>query len=304
MSAEAHPRHPIRVVARRTGLTPATIRAWERRYGVVDPGRSEGGHRLYSDLDVERLDTLRQLTELGRSISSVASLPMDRALALLAEDRTHARAPVAVASGNGRAADVNSAYAHLRALDGAALERLLWRSFMALGARTFVESVAAPLLERIGEGWEEGDVTPAHEHLGSAIIDRVLSWMSDPNSHIAQDGPAMVIATLPGERHGLGARLAAATASVEGWRTVYLGTDLPAQDIAGAAAQIGASAVAISVVGSQDLEGMLRSVQELRRALAPRVRIVLGGRSARLLPQEHLPAGIDVVEGLSGLERY
>jgi len=73
---DATPRHPIRVVARRTGLTPATIRAWERRYGAVEPARSEGGQRLYSDLDLERLDTLRHLTEMGRSISSVA--PLDR----------------------------------------------------------------------------------------------------------------------------------------------------------------------------------------------------------------------------------
>ena len=86
MDETAEARHPIRVVAQRTGLTPATIRAWERRYGAVVPTRSGGGQRVYSDLDVQRLRTLKALTDAGRGISMVAGLsPMD-AEALLTED--------------------------------------------------------------------------------------------------------------------------------------------------------------------------------------------------------------------------
>ena len=73
MAEKAEARHPIRVVAQRTGLTPATIRAWERRYDAVAPTRSEGGQRVYTDLDVQRLRTLKALTDAGRGISMVAS---------------------------------------------------------------------------------------------------------------------------------------------------------------------------------------------------------------------------------------
>jgi len=87
---ETTPRHPIRVVAQRTGLTPATIRAWERRYAAVAPSRSDGGQRVYSDQDVKRLITLRDLTKGGRSISVVADLSNAAADVLLMEDRAMA----------------------------------------------------------------------------------------------------------------------------------------------------------------------------------------------------------------------
>jgi len=84
--SDTKPRHPIRVVAQRTGLTPATLRAWERRYGAVDPGRSDAGQRLYSDRDLERLTVLRTLTEAGRPISMVAALSAQEATDLMLED--------------------------------------------------------------------------------------------------------------------------------------------------------------------------------------------------------------------------
>jgi len=71
------PRHPIRVVAERTGVSPTLLRAWERRYHVVDPGRSEGGQRLYSDADVERVFMLKRASEAGRTIGSIAELSND-----------------------------------------------------------------------------------------------------------------------------------------------------------------------------------------------------------------------------------
>src|SRR5687768_12427129 len=74
MSSVTDPRHPIGVVADRTGLSPDVLRVWERRYGVVEPQRSAGGQRLYSDADVERLVLLHRATRGGHGISHVASL--------------------------------------------------------------------------------------------------------------------------------------------------------------------------------------------------------------------------------------
>src|SRR5919107_4915681 len=68
------PRHPMRVVTRRTGLSADVLRVWEKRYGVVTPSRSDTGRRLYSDTDIERLRLLHRATLAGRSIGQVAGL--------------------------------------------------------------------------------------------------------------------------------------------------------------------------------------------------------------------------------------
>lgn len=297
---EATPRHPIRVVAHRTGLTPATIRAWERRYGAVAPSRSEGGQRLYSDADVERLNTLRALTDMGRSISSVASLPPEAAKALLSEDLESVVPPSGASQADTTDRDwVEDAYRHLTAMDTDALERALWRAFLSLGAKPFLSHVAAPLLSRVGAEWAAGRVTPAQEHLGSGVLERVLAWMNDP-SKAAPSGPTVVVATLPGEQHALGARLAAAAAAVEGWRTTYLGADLPVEEIAEAARSVGAKTVAISAVQTDQVEKTRRSLVALRETLDADVDLMVGGAGAQALRSGDLPPGIAIFDGLEG----
>jgi DNA-binding transcriptional MerR regulator/methylmalonyl-CoA mutase cobalamin-binding subunit len=299
MDADSIPRHPIRVVARRTGLTPATIRAWERRHAVIKPVRSEGGQRLYSDRDLARLDTLRRLTEAGRSIGAVAALSPAEASALLAEDRAAAAAPARAPS----IADewdgwTELAYAALIRLDDRGLDRALRRSLATLGAHRFLDRVAAPLLCRVGEGWQSGEVTAAQEHLGSAVVERVLAEVADPSA-ASEESPRLVVATLPGERHALGARLVAAVAALEGWRVSYLGTDLPPTEIAAAALALGADVVAISAVAEEATETMQGHLRELRAGLGTNVELLVGGRAAAALDAAGLPEGIVVLHDLA-----
>lgn len=295
----ASPRHPIRVVAHRTGLTAATIRAWERRYRAVEPARSEGGQRLYSDLDIDRLNTLRALTEMGRSIGSVASLPPEAAESLLSEDLEATRPGEGDPSSAAAESWVDEAYRLVIAMDTEGLERTLWRAFLALGARTFLSQVAAPLLRRVGSAWQDGRVSPGQEHMGSGVLERVLSWMGDP-SKSARSGPQLVVATLPGERHALGARLAAAAAQVEGWRPTYLGADLPVDEIAAAARRVGATTVAISAVQTDRLEETRSSLLALRAVLDPDVNLMVGGAGAQELEDDRLPAGVRIFDDLDG----
>src|SRR3954471_5204668 len=125
------PRYPVRLVAARTGLSAHVLRAWERRYGVVSPTRSEGGQRLYSDLDIERLLRLRRLAERGHSISRIATLELSELVEL--EKATPDLLPTpAPAQGDGaRAASesaahvVASALLAIRRLDGGELQALL-----------------------------------------------------------------------------------------------------------------------------------------------------------------------------------
>ena len=92
------PRHAMRTVVLRTGLTPDLLRAWEKRYGVVEPTRSEGGQRLYSDADLERLTLLTRAVRAGRAISQVANLPTPELREILAAEAASAHAPPAPAA--------------------------------------------------------------------------------------------------------------------------------------------------------------------------------------------------------------
>ncbi len=296
------PRHPIRVVSQRTGLPPATLRAWERRYGVVKPGRSEGGQRLYSDQDVLRLTRLRLLTEAGRSISSVAALTDDEAEALLQEDRSSTAPTIPAEHPNGAesAAMVEEGIRLTLQLDGDGLERLLRRAAVTFGATAFLENVTTPLLHRVGSSWTRGEMHPAHEHLCTTVVERVLTWLAEPASADA-DGHRLVVTTLSGERHGLGAMLVAAAAGLEGWRVTHLGTDLPPGDIAQAAIALGARAVALSMVHVADPSNTAKDVATLRAALPRGIALLVGGGGVERLDRGLLPPGALVLNGIEPL---
>jgi methanogenic corrinoid protein MtbC1 len=296
---ETIPRHPIRVVAQRTGLTPATIRAWERRYAAVAPSRSDGGQRVYSDQDVKRLITLRDLTKGGRSISVVADLSNAAAEALLMEDRAMAVATEGSSENGAPEGWIDRAYTQVRAIDADGLERTLWQAVMTLGAQSFLDDVVGSLLTQIGEGWVKGEITPAQEHLSTGIIIQILQRLTDQAR--VKDGPTLVVATLQGELHGLGARLTSAVAIFEGWRVVYLGTDLPVVDIVTTAESVNASAVAISIVNLDKLSDTVSLVRTLRERLDPQVSLLLGGGAAGVLEADRLPLGVSLLSGLEGL---
>ncbi|RMH20057.1 MAG: MerR family transcriptional regulator [Gemmatimonadetes bacterium] len=302
------PRHPIRAAALRTGLTPATLRAWERRYGAVRPARSEGGQRLYTDQDLERLTVLRELTERGRPIRMVASLGLDEARALLREDRRAADGDDGSAGGvevpprpgpgvEGAPAEVyvTRALAAVGRMDAGALERTLRLAAVALGGEPFLDRVVVPLLRAVGEAWARGELTPAAEHLASGVLERVLDWLAGPPA--AERGArCIVLATLPGERHGLGARLVGAAAAAEGWAVVDLGVDLPPEDIARAAIEVGADVVAVSVVTPADPDRAAAHLARLREALPDIVDLWVGGRGAGHAASD--AAGVTVMHDL------
>jgi methanogenic corrinoid protein MtbC1 len=302
MKDAAGGRHPIRVVEQRTGLTSATIRAWERRYEAVQPVRSDGGQRLYSDQDVAHLRTLKALTDGGRGISSVAALSPVDAEALLTEDLSATATQESGMAGASPGDQVDEAYDRVRALDDSGLERVLWRALVTHGARALLAEVLGPLLRRVGEGWESGDITPGHEHLASEVVEQLLERLVDRVR--PPKAPIMVVSTLPGERHGLGARLASAAASLDGWNVVYLGTDLPVEEVAMAVTKLRARAVAISVVRGGDTTSSAHELARLRELLDARTRLFVGGSGVADIPEALMPTGLIQIVGLEGFAAH
>lgn len=293
-------RHPIGVVAERTGLSLDVLRVWERRYGVVAPTRSPGGQRLYSDDDIVRLRLLHAATRGGRSISQVAHLATSELGSLVAEDEEgRARAGGEPSPPPGEEYVVQAMERALQ-LDGEGLEVVLRRAMVSLGLWGFAQGVVTPLLRRIGDGWHAGQVTPAQEHLASAAIRRVLLSGTDLLLRGSGSG-GMVVATPSGDRHEIGALLVAAGASLEGWQVTYLGSDLPVDEIAAAAVETEARAVALSVGYVTDHEYTLQQLRALRAQLPADVALLLGGAVGSGLAHDLAGTGIRVLEDLAAL---
>lgn len=272
----------MRVVIRRTGLSPDLLRAWEKRYGVVAPSRSEGGQRLYSDADIERLTLLRRATTLGRAIGQVAELDAESLTRLVREDEEATPPPAPPASGELSPAAETYLVRALRAvenMDASLLESVLRSAAISLPISALTERVIAPLLTQVGTRWHQGTLRTAHEHLASAASRRILSWVAT-QAVVDPQAPGIVVTTPAGQVHEIGALLAAATAATEGWRVTYLGADLPAEDIAAAVEQSGAQVVALSLIfpiSDPMVHEQLRTLAEL---LDPEVRLIVGGSGA------------------------
>lgn len=296
------PRHPIGVVSRRTGLSIHVLRAWERRYGVVTPGRTPGRQRLYTESDVTRLRLLRQATETGRTIGQVARLSTPELIALLG-DADGSQDGEESEEEDESSATVAACLRAAESLDDEEVQRVLRRAVVRLRPQQFVTEVVGPTLRRAGELWHDGRWRPAHEHLVSENVRRVLQWMF---ASYTPDGraPLVLCSTVAGERHELGAMLAAVVALDEGWRVQFLGPDLPANDIAYAAAACGADVVAVGVQYANGDARPADEVRALKAALPPSTVLLVGGRGVTEFVERTARAvGASVVENLDAFRR-
>jgi DNA-binding transcriptional MerR regulator/methylmalonyl-CoA mutase cobalamin-binding subunit len=297
------PRHPIAVVEERTGLTQDVLRVWERRYGAVTPGRSAGGQRRYSDADIERLRLLQAATRAGRSIGQIATLPTSEVARLAGEDaaaREERTRSSPAALGEPAAELVAQAIAFTRAMDSPRLEALIRRGLVLYGVMEFLESVATPILRRVGDEWHAGRLTPAQEHLASAALHDLIT---ESMRSIAMDesAPRLIVATPAGERHAIGAALVGAAAAADGWRVIPLGTDLPAGEIAAAALATGARVVAVSLLYVADRDTVTAELRSLRTMLPPAVELLAGGPGALALGDALTSAGVRIGATLADL---
>jgi DNA-binding transcriptional MerR regulator/methylmalonyl-CoA mutase cobalamin-binding subunit len=275
--AEAH--QAIKVVARRTGLSAHVIRIWEKRYGAVEPERTGTNRRLYSDEQIERLSLLRDITQSGHSIGHVAKLPMEKLRQLASESHgTNGHTTRALTATAGAPKFLEECLSAVKSLDARVLEETLKRAATKLGAQGLLQRVIAPLAQTVGDLWRDGTITAAHEHFTTAVIRTFLGQAAKPFTG-ADIGPVLVVATPTGQLHELGALLVGAAAANLGWHVTYLGASLPAAEIAGAARQNRARAVALSLVYPEDDPRLEGELTRLRDSLPEEVTLLVGGRA-------------------------
>ncbi len=296
-------RHPIGVASSRTGLPQDLLRAWERRYGAVEPHRTESGRRFYTDEDLAKLRLLKRAVDSGRRISDVASLTVPELEDLVLDDARNGAAAPAPSAAPVSGPDKPEAYVErgleaILAMDGTALRHMLRDASVALSPPMLRNLILEPLLTEIGDRWRRGTFRIAHEHMATAIVRSFLGGLSDREAP-SPDAPRVVLTAPTGQRHELGALLAASAALEIGWAPVYLGADLPPAEIAAAVQAVGARAVALSLVfpaGDADVDARLVELSEL---MPPDTILLAGGGAARSYEATLTRVGARIVDDLA-----
>ena len=277
--------YTMKIVAQRTGLTQHTIRVWEKRYNVVTPERTPTNRRLYSEDDIERLLLLHKATAQGHSIGRIAPLSDSDLEALINEHSTpsdltqsNAKSHPLTPPDSTAESSVQRCLDAIASMDSNTLTRELMDAEIAMGRNRLLTSVIDPIMNRVGEMWSEGTLRVADEHLATSVIRTFLGTLQFSNR--APQGAPMLVATTPaGQWHEIGALLASLTAQSAGWNTLYMGPNLPAEEIAGAAIAHSASAVALSIIYPGDDSLLSTELYKIQRAL-PAIPLLIGGRAA------------------------
>jgi MerR family transcriptional regulator, light-induced transcriptional regulator len=274
--------YTITQAAKLSGLSVPTMRAWERRYGVVHPERTAAGYRLYSQVSIERLVAMRHLVEHDGIRPSQAAERIradDTIVASLVEQaRTSGGQPQAPAVALSRATEQVEAFVDAaHRLDVPDMERILDEAFASERFEPALEHVVFPALRAVGAAWADGSIDVAMEHAASETVRRRLARFWET---MGFEGEADAIVGLPpGSRHEIGAMAFAIAARRGGVRVVYLGADVPVTSWAAAAAASRSSIAVLGVIRPSDVDAATTVALALH-ALPSRVTVLLGGPAA------------------------
>jgi len=276
-------KYPIKVVSQMTGLSVHVIRAWEKRYSVVEPDRTDTNRRLYSEEDIEKLKLLNDALHLGHHIGGIANLSLLELKKLIPKESNNL---LEIKNGF---APVNSeilveeilsdSMRAIRNYDSKKLESILLNASAKLTQPILIEELIIPLVYKVGDLWHSGEIRVANEHLASSVIRGFLYNLLESYS-LNDSAPVMVTATPRGQEHELGALIAGVVAASSGWKVLYLGTNLPAEEISAVVSHLNARIVALSIVYPNDDLHLKHELKKFKHLLPDGVSIIVGGRAA------------------------
>ena len=269
----------IGALSRRVGVSPPVLRAWESRYGLLSPDRSEGGFRLYSAADEQAVRAMKRHMARGLSTAQAAE-------AALAERSGSAEDGDVEPISDFAAGELTDA---LLRYDEAEAQTILDRAFAHQPLEDVITGLVSEALRGIGDGWARGEVTVAQEHFASNIIRARLVALS--RGWDTGAGKPVVLSCVPGELHDIGLVCFGLALWRRGWRIVYLGQSTPVADMREAIGGVGA-AVLVAYAHTEEL--MAGSGEDLR-GLTSDVRVALSGAGATAPAAERI--GAQVLEG-------
>ena len=265
-------------LSRRSGVSPELLRAWERRYGLLEPTRSTGGLRLYSAADFDRVRAMQQHLAEGLAAAEAA------ALAAAAEPRADQAVAFSPAAAR-RDLDVS-----LSAFDEARAHAVLDELLSTATLDSILSDVLIPFLRELGKRWERGEITVAQEHFASSVLrGRLLGLARGWNRGI---GPRVLLSCAPGEQHDLGLVAFGLALRARGFRILYLGADTPIESVAQTARAAHPHAVVVSAVSAERFKEIAGALREL----AAEYPVYLGGAGATTVGGEFPTLTGDPVE--------
>ena len=280
----------ISQAAARTGLTVPVLRAWERRYGIVEPQRSPAGYRIYDEEAIARLAAMRRLVQAGWSPSAAAAAITSGTAPADVPGPGSPASPVAPLDRPAESEFGLSLVSAAGNLDSDKLEELLDEMFARGSFERVADEHLMPAVVALGDAWADGRIDVAAEHFAShAVLRRLGAAYQAAGRPVAEAG-AILVGLPPGSRHELGALAFAVAARRAGLPILYLGQDLPVDDWVLTAERVGARAAVIGAVTPADSDAAA-DVATALLASRPSLLIAFGG--------EHPPA-IDGIPGAAG----
>jgi MerR family transcriptional regulator, light-induced transcriptional regulator len=249
-------------LSRRTGVNADTLRAWERRYGLLSPARSDGGFRLYSAEDEERVRAMRALIESGLSAAQAARV---------------ARSGAIPAPSPGAASPTNADRRLREALerfDEAEANAVLDEAIAALSVEALASRVVLPALEEVGERWERGEASVGQEHFATNVVRGRLAGLA--RNWGVGSGPLAILACPPGELHDIGLLVFGLVLRARGWRIAYLGANTPIASVAEAAERLAPRVIVLAALTSEPFSSAAGEIA----SLGERTRVLLAGAGA------------------------
>jgi DNA-binding transcriptional MerR regulator len=291
--SEADQLYPIRTVCGLTGVNPITLRAWERRYGLIQPVRTESGHRLYRQADIDLIHRVLAQLERGIPISQIsASLAAPVMAAATSSDTEH---PLFAGFGD-------RLIAAIIRFDEFAIEDAYNEALGLAPIGEVTQHVLLPLLRELGRRWESSEGSVAEEHFFSFYLrNKIGARFHHRPRRPSRGAPPFVAACLPGERHEIGLLLFAIAAHEEGLLPILLGADVPLEELPIVVRRSHARAIVLS--------GSLTPPDEVLRQALPKlvaraeVPVAIGGRISiehhdALIAAGAQPLGVDQAHGI------
>jgi len=271
--------YTIKEASSRSGVPVASLRAWERRYGVVTPRRTESGYRLYDDAAIAALSTMRRLVDSGWSPAVAATAIASRQVTSEPGQAPAAPPRASSATAHPEAATLTEALlAAASAVDVAAIESTLDRGFALGPFETVVDTWLMPAMRELGEAWADGRVDVAGEHAASYAVMRRLSQAFAAAASLTR-GARVVVGLPSGAHHELGALAFATAARRRGLAVVYVGADLPVDSWRRAVRAFPTRAAVLAVPTDDDRSAASRTAAELLES-SPGILVAAGGGHA------------------------
>jgi DNA-binding transcriptional MerR regulator len=278
-------------LAEATGLSPDTLRVWERRYGMPHSVRLPSGHRRYT---AEQLRWLRRVAEalsLGHRPGQVLRCNEASLSELLETRPTRVEPPK----------DTQSWLELLKRFDQPALEASLRAAWNQDQAAEFLANTVMPLLVSVGRNWADGKLEVRHEHFLTELLHDLLRSLR-LSIGVPQAGPKVLLAALEQEHYDLSLQMGALLAASKGLKPQVLGRNTPLAEIARAAAEMGVRAVAVPTPLSHSSATVEARVDELRQLLPDNVRLAVGWHDARFSRRPR--SGVRLIRDLGELEQW